>query len=306
MDLFETEEWIRDHEFDLPDGSGEKKVKYVIWITAAMMVAEVASGMAFGSMALLADGWHMGTHVLALGVAFFAYYFARKHSKDPAYVFGTGKISVLGGFASAVMLGFAAVMICLESIGKFLNPETIRFDEALMVAIIGLVVNLVSAVMLHQGHHHHDHSCHDHVHSHDHNLKAAYLHVVADALTSLTATFALLAVKYMGWALLDPLMGVVGSLVILKWSWGLLLDTSGMLVDKNENLDFTRKVASVLESEGDTKIMDLHVWRINPTQFAAVVTVVSGSKNADHYKRLIGGLKEIVHVTVEVNVGETC
>lgn len=308
MDFFETEEWIRDHEFDLPDRSGEKKITYVILITAVMMVAEVVSGMAFGSMALLADGWHMGTHVLALGVAFFAYYFARKHARDPVYVFGTGKISVLGGFASAVMLGFAAILICFESVEKFFNPATIRFDEAMIVAVIGLIVNLVSALMLHQGHHHHDHGpdqgddqFHTHSHGHDHNLRAAYFHVAADALTSLTAIFALSAGKYLGWTWLDPFMGAVGSLVILKWAYGLMKSTSGLLIDKNENLDFTKKVAGILESDGETRILDLHVWRINQTQFAAVVSLMSKTNGPGYYRNIIGRLSEIAHVTVEVD-----
>lgn len=304
--FLETEEWVKNHEFALPDHSGEKKIRYVILITAVMMVAEIISGIAFGSMSLLADGWHMGTHVLALGVAFFAYQYARKHAKNPAFAFGTGKTGVLGGFASAVMLGFAAILIGFESAEKFLDPEQIKFNEAMAVAAIGLAVNLASAVLLHQGHGHNDHydddhSDHNHGHSHDHNLKAAYFHVAADALTSLTAIFALAAGKFLGWTWLDPFMGVVGSLVILKWSHGLVKDTSGLLLDYNENMNLVHEVEKLMVSDGETRVLDLHLWRINPAQYAAVLTVSSDRHDSFHYRNRLKSLKDIIHVNIEVN-----
>lgn len=308
MNFLEIDEWIHSHDFSMPDQSGEKKVKYVIWITAIMMIAEVASGMAFGSMALLADGWHMGTHVLALGVAFFAYAYARKHAKDPEYVFGTGKISVLGGFASAVMLGFAAILICFESVERFFSPTQIRFDEAMLVAVIGLIVNLVSAVMLHEGHDHHDESHSDgsehkkHRHdSHDHNLRAAYFHVAADAITSIAAIFALSTGKYLGWAWLDPFMGAVGSLVILKWAYSLIQTTSGILIDRNTNQQLIQEVKNIITADGETKILDLHLWKINSSEYAAMISVSSKKMGPAHFKNMLEHLKEIVHVTVEVN-----
>lgn len=311
MNFLEIDEWVHSHEFSLPDQSGEKRVKYVILITAVMMVAEIFSGITFGSMALLADGWHMGTHVLALGIAFFAYAYARKKAKDPSFVFGTGKISVLGGFASAVMLGFAAVLICVESVERFFSPEQIRFNEAMIVAVIGLVVNLVSAIILHQPHdHHHDHShCdehgHDHGHyshgGHDHNLRAAYFHVAADALTSLTAIFALSAGKYLGWGWLDPFMGAIGSLVILKWAYGLIKTTSVILIDRNTDSHLTEKVNKLVTSDGETKILDLHIWKINSTEYAAMLSVSSRTSGPAHFKKVLSELNELVHVTVEVN-----
>ncbi|WP_027359715.1 CDF family Co(II)/Ni(II) efflux transporter DmeF [Desulforegula conservatrix] len=313
MNFLEIDEWVHSHDFALPDQSGEKKVKYVIWITAIMMVAEVASGMIFGSMALLADGWHMGTHVLALGVAFFAYAYARKHAKDPAYVFGTGKISVLGGFASAVMLGFAAILICFESVERFFAPEQIRFNEAIIVAVIGLIVNLVSAVILHETHEHNDHSHRDgskheghkhkdHSHGdHDHNLRAAYFHVAADAITSITAIFALSAGKYLGWNWLDPFMGAVGSVVILKWAYGLIITTSEILVDRNTNQGLINEVHKIITSDGETKILDFHMWKINSSEYAAMISISSRKMGPAHFKNMLEQFKAIVHVAVEVN-----
>lgn len=310
MNFLEIDEWIHSHDFALPDQSGEKKVKYVILITAIMMIAEVASGIAFGSMALLADGWHMGTHVLALGVAFFAYAYARKHAKDPAYVFGTGKISVLGGFASAVMLGFAAILICFESVERFFAPEQIRFNEAITVAVIGLIVNLISAVILHEHHEHshgdeskhegHEHEEHSHT-NHDHNLRAAYFHVAADAITSLTAIFALTAGKYIGWSWLDPLMGAVGSIVILKWAYGLIITTSEILMDRNTNQGLIDEIQKIVTADGETKILDFHMWKINSSEYAAMMSISSRKMGPAHFKSMLGHFKEIAHVTVEVN-----
>lgn len=295
------EEWKHDHDY-LADGHerNERQTRLVIGLTAVMMVAEIAAGAAFNSMALLADGWHMASHASALSITAFAYWFARRHRNNSQYSFGTWKVGVLGGFSSAVVLAVVALLIAWESAERFLNPLEISFDQAIGVAGVGLGVNLLSAWLLRDGHHHgggHDE------HYHDHNLRAAYLHVLADALTSLTAIFALVCGKYFGWGWMDPAMGIVGSLVIGRWAVGLLRETSSVLLDGDVSVDTVETVRRTLERGSDDLVADLHVWRVGPGQLAAIVSIVSDAPRApEKYKRALEGVASLAHVTVEVNL----
>jgi cation diffusion facilitator family transporter len=299
------DEWLHDHDFHLDyGGHGERSTWRVIVLTVTMMVVEISAGTAFGSMALLADGWHMGTHAAALGITAFAYRYARLHADDPRYSFGTGKVGVLGGFASAVALAIVALLMAAESVQRLITPQAIRFDEAIAVAVVGLVVNLVSAVMLHGGHgHDHDHEeGHAHGHHHDHNLRAAYLHVLADAVTSLLAIVALSLGKLLGWVWMDAFSGIVGSIVITRWSLHLLRDTSKILLDSGVPATVTVGVREAIEADADNRIADLHVWRVSASHAAAVISVVTDHPKAPaHYKDLLADITELSHVTVEVN-----
>lgn len=291
--------WRHDHDY-LPDSQhgGERQTRRVIALTAAMMVAEITAGTLYGSMALLADGWHMASHASALGITAFAYWYARRHSSDTRYSFGTWKVGVLGGYSSAVVLAVIAVWIAWESIGRFFRPVPIRFDEAIVVAALGLAVNLVSAWMLRGGHEHSPHG-----HHHDHNLRAAYLHVLADALTSATAIAALTTGKYLGWTWMDPLMGVVGSLVIARWSRGLLVECASVLLDGAIDQADVGTVRAALESDDDTVATDLHLWKVGPFDLAAAIAVVADRpRTPDEYRRRIREvMPSIRHVTLEVN-----
>ncbi|WP_287952621.1 CDF family Co(II)/Ni(II) efflux transporter DmeF [Diaphorobacter sp.] len=290
----------------------ERRVWLVIALTASMMVAEILAGKLYGSMALVADGWHMSTHAGAMLITALAYGYARRHADNPRFSFGTGKMGDLAGFASAVVLAIVALLIAWESFLRLTNPVPIRFEQAIAVAVIGLVVNLVSARLLHggQGHHHHGHDRgHDHHHAdhdhgrhgHDNNLRAAYLHVLADALTSVLAIAALLVGRSYGWLWADPAMGVVGALVIARWSWGLIRDAGGVLLDAPaEGPQVRQEIEDILSATGDT-LKDLHVWQIGPGHFAAIVSVASATPQpAQHYKALLLPVHELSHVTVEV------
>jgi cation diffusion facilitator family transporter len=269
-----------------------------------MMVVEIAAGLVYGSMALLADGLHMGSHATALGIAVFAYVISRRLATDQRFSFGVGKINSLAGFASAVMLlGFALIMV-IESTDRLINPLSIAFDQALIVAVVGLVVNGVSAWVListpHEDGHAHGHEHHGHDH-HDHNLRAAYLHVLADAVTSLLAIVALLAGKYMGAIWLDPVMGIVGAALVTRWSYGLIRDTSRVLLDSQADDDRVLALRNSIEEPSQDCVADLHFWSIGHGIFAAELVVVSNDpKTPDHYKSLIPAKLNIVHVTVEV------
>ena len=269
-----------------------------------MMIVEISAGYIFGSMALLADGWHMGTHAAALGITAFAYWYARKQSDNPNYSFGTGKVGVLGGFGSAVVLAVIAVLMGIESIQRLFSPVTIRFNEAIAVAVIGLAVNLISAYLL-RGQHHHSHDP-GHRHHHDHNLRAAYLHVLADALTSLLAIVALLTGKAFGWIWMDPIMGLVGALIISRWSYGLLVDSGKVLLDRDVNEEAVEEIRSIVESDSDNRVTDLHVWRVGSRHLSVILSIVTHyPKPPDHYKKLLAEYDEIAHVTVEVNSCES-
>lgn len=306
--------WRHDHRFgtEAPSG-GERRTRWVVGITLVMMAGEIAAGSLYGSMALLADGWHMGTHAAALGVTLFAYVYARRHAGDARYTFGTGKVGALGGFASAVGLAVVALLVLGESALRLASPVAIRFDEAIAVAVLGLAVNLACAWLLrdhehgHAEHRHEDAAPHGHHHDHhdhhrDHNLRAAYLHVLADALTSVLAIAALLAGRGLGWTFMDPVMGVVGGLVIARWSLSLLRETSRVLLDGE--VSEARRLAMVraVERAGADRVADLHVWRVGPRHLAAIVSVVSPSpRDPAHYRALLAEFDDLAHVTVEVH-----
>lgn len=295
--------WQHAHTFGQEkQKKAEKSTLIVIGITALTMVVEIVAGIIFGSMALLADGLHMGSHTLALGISAFAYYYTREHAKDPTFSFGTGKVNSLGGFSSAILLGIFAFFMVWESIERFFDPVEILFDQAIGVAVIGLVVNVVSMWLLsgsrHADHHHHTHS-HDH---HDHNLKAAYFHVFADALTSLFAIFALLAGKFFGFIWMDPFMGIVGAFMITRWSLGLIRETSRVLLDKQASEEIQNAIQRVIENDSTDRISDLHVWSIGSGIYAVNLALVSDlPKSPEYYKDRLPNDMGIAHVTVEVH-----
>ena len=310
MHLDALDHWQHDHTFGTDERrQGERRTRWVVALTVTMMVIEIVAGTVYGSMALLADGWHMGTHAAALGVAVFAYVYARRHAADPRYSFGTGKVGALAGFGSAVGLAVVALFVFIESAVRLNAPVTIRFNEAIAVAVIGLVVNLVSALLLGEHHEHeHEHE-HEHddagVHHHDHNLRGAYLHVLADALTSVLAIIALLAGKALGWTWMDPVMGLVGGAVIARWSYGLLRETSGVLLDGELSERRRSELRALVEAHADDRVADLHVWRVGPRHLAAIVSVVtSRPQPPEHYKQRLAAMRDLAHVTVEVHACE--
>jgi cation diffusion facilitator family transporter len=272
-----------------------KRTLWVVWLTAATMVVEIVFGWLTGSMALLADGFHMATHAGALAVAAAAYGYARRHARNPRYTFGTGKVGDLAGFASALLLGVTALFIAVESGLRFFEPIHVAFGEATLVAVIGLVINIISALLL--GHDHsHDHG-HDHKHGHaDNNLRAAYVHVLTDALTSVLAIAALLAGRYLGWWWMDPAVGLLGAVVIARWAWGLMKDTAAILLDTAEPA-LMATVRREAEAEGAT-IRDLHVWRIGPHAHAAIISLAPGADGMAVRQR-VRALPRMEHVTVE-------
>src|SRR5438067_6603666 len=291
------------HNF-VPDFSGaERRTRIVIGITAVMMVLEIAVGLVSHSMALLADGWHMSTHVIAFLITALAYYFSRKHSSNAQFTFGTGKIGVLGGFSSAVVLAMIALLMAGESAHRLFAPLTIHFNEAIGIASLGLLVNLSCALLLKDDSHHRHHDGHSHAgdHRHDLNLRAAYVHVLADAFTSVLAIIALTGGKFAGWSWLDPIMGIVGSGVVFSWAYSLLRDTSGILLDRTPpSSDLPDEIRRAVESDGDSLVTDLHVWQIGIGKFAAMISVVAHEpKSSDSYRELFREHDELVHVTIE-------
>ncbi|MGC4114519.1 MAG: CDF family Co(II)/Ni(II) efflux transporter DmeF [Myxococcales bacterium] len=298
----ETQRFEHSHTFGADQAhSGEHKTRQVVALTVLTMLGEIVAGMAFGSMSLQADGWHMGTHAIALGVAAFAYSYARRHASDRRYTFGTGKVGALAGFGSAVGLAVVALLVVGESALRLASPAVIAFDEAIAVAVLGLAVNLASAFLL-GGHAPDDHEPEaGHVHHRDHNLRGAYLHVLADAVTSVLAIVALLAGKALGWTWLDPLVGMVGGVVIARWSLGLLRDTGAVLLDGEVPEERQRQICELIERDGDDHVTDLHVWRVGPEHLAAIVSVVTRSpRSPGHYKELLKAQADLAHVTVEV------
>ena len=281
-----------------------RRTLWVVVLTSLMMVGEIAAGIAFSSMALLADGFHMATHAGALAVAAGAYAFARRHAADRRFSFGTGKVGDLSGFASALVLALVALGIAVESIGRLFDPSPVAFGEATLVAILGLVVNVASVFLLSGGHGHghahdphHDHG-HEHEHGHhDNNLRSAFAHVVADALTSVLAIVALVAGRYLGWVWLDPVMGIVGGAVIAVWAWNLLRDTAAVLLDTSDP-HLEAEVREQVEGPGDARITDLHIWRIGPGAHAAIVSV-AGTADREAIRERLVAVHELAHVTIE-------
>jgi cation diffusion facilitator family transporter len=303
--------WRHEHVFlGAAHDRNERRTWLVVGLTAAMMVVEIAGGSIYGSMALLADGWHMSTHAGALAIAAFAYRFARNHARDPRFAFGTGKLGDLAGFTSAIVLALIALAIGYESVVRLLQPVSIHYNEAIAIAVVGLGVNLVSAWLLggeHHHDHHHDehdheeHAHHDHGHHHDHNLRAAYWHVLADALTSVLAIAGLLAARFYGWTFLDPVIGIVGAIVIARWSWGLIRDAGAVLLDAAPNRALDEAIRAKIEI-GHDRIADLHVWRLGPGHNAAIVSLVADDPEpVEHYKERLAGIEGLSHVTVEVH-----
>ena len=311
-------EWQHAHTFDTGNAAAEKGTRWVMWITLLTMGVEIAAGWYYNSMALLADGWHMSSHAVAIGLSTYAYAAARQHAQDSRFAFGTWKIEVLGGFASAiVLLGVAALMV-FGSVERLFQPQAIHYPEALAVGVLGLVVNLVCAAILGQAHHHgHDHG-HDHGHGHhpehDHphdahhdlNLKSAYLHVVADAATSVAALAALLGGWWLGWSWLDPLMGLMGAVLVAVWAKGLLTDTGKVLLDREMDhpvVDEIREVIAEQGSAGDTVIADLHVWRVGKATYSCALSLVThdAALTPRQVRDWLSVHEEIVHTTIEIH-----
>lgn len=292
-----NEAWQHDHVFGQDEKQpGESRTLIVVGLTLTMMVWEILAGIVYGSMALLADGLHMGSHAVALGIAVFAYRYARRNAGNTNFSFGTGKVNALGGFTGAILLAVFALYMVIESIDRFINPVAISFNGAIFVAIIGLLVNGISAWILGSDHGH-DHG-HTHEH-HDHNRRSAYLHVLADALTSLLAIAALLAGKYAGWQWLDPAMGIVGAILITRWAWQLMKDTSQVLLDQQRS-ELEAEVRRAVEND-DTRISDLHIWSIGPNLHAAIVSLVAHNPEspATYKQRIQARCSSMVHITIE-------
>src|SRR5579871_5965954 len=329
MHSHSLDQWTHDHIF-LGDRheENERRTWFVVALTVAMMVGEIIAGSYFGSMALLADGWHMGTHAAALGIAGAAYLFARQHARNSTFAFGTGKFGDLAAFASALILGMIAVQIAYESVLRLMNPVPIAYGEAIAVAALGLCVNLVSAYLLRgshdhhhghghghardhdhhgaadHGHGHHEHHNHDrHHHEHrqqDNNFRAAYVHVLADAATSILAIAALTLAMYSGWGWADPAVGIIGSIVIASWAFTLIRDAGGVLLDVNYDRKLEDKVRARLESDDD-RVTDLHLWQVGPGHCAAVISLISDKpQEPKAYKDRLRGLRGLSHVTIEV------
>ncbi|HSB65122.1 MAG TPA: CDF family Co(II)/Ni(II) efflux transporter DmeF [Anaerolineales bacterium] len=319
-------QWQHTHIFGQDKiRSGEQRTLIVIIITALMMIVEIVTGMVFGSMALFADGIHMGSHMVGLGISFMAYIYARKHAHDQAYSFGTGKVNALAGYSSAIFLVIIALYMGYESIHRIINPVRIEYNQAILVAVIGLVVNGASMFILgERGHDHtHDaeneHNGSDHVHEHapdlrrqadlthakgaDHNLKAAYLHVLTDAMTSILAIAALLGAKYFKLNWMDPLMGIVGAILVIRWSFGLIQGTMKVLLDHQIAFEVQKKITAILEGYKDTRVSDMHIWSIGPGIYSAEISLVTSfPESPSIYKNLIPHGTGVVHSTIEVNL----
>ena len=312
--------WGHSHDFSTTgQRQAERRTRWVVGLTVGTMAVELIAGWLTGSMALLADGWHMGSHAAALGIAAYAYAFARNHRADPRFSFGTGKVSSLSGYTSALLLGGGAVWMLAVSLGRLVEPVAIQYGDALLVAVLGLGVNLLSAWLLgHAGDHHdhadhhpdHDHHHHDHHQSrptdpsghHDQNLRAAYVHVVADALTSVLAIAALGLGLSFGWAFLDPLMGIAGAALIGRWAWGLASASAQDLLDAGDHRAIADQVRAAIESDADNQVADLHLWRVGPAGRACIVSLVTHQpRPVEHYRALLGQVPGLLHVTVEVN-----
>jgi len=302
-----VEPWMHEHTFlGARHGRHERRTWWVVAITTVTMVAEIVGGTVYGSLALVADGWHMATHALALGIAALAYLVARRHQHDPRFSFGTGKVGALAAFGSAIILALVGLLIGYEAVVRLVYPRTIAFDEALVIASLGLLVNLGSAWLLYDPHQQHD-PAHAHGavhHHHDLNLRAAYLHVLADAFTSILAIAALVAARLFGWTWIDPAVGLVGALVIAAWSFSLLRSAAAALLDTVPSPALAKAVRERLEVGGD-KVSDLHLWQLGPGHIAVIVSLISDHpRPAETYQQKIRDIAGISHVTVEVHACE--
>lgn len=295
--------FAHSHESGEINAGNERRTLLVVLLTGITMAVEIVAGHLTGSMALLADGWHMGTHAFALGISYAAYLLARKHDDSDYFSFGTGKFGVLAGYTSALFLALAAIWMMFESAVRIVNPVKIAFAEAIWVTLIGLTANLVSVLILHQSDHdHHDHDHHDDHPHHDHNYRAAYLHVIADTLTSVFALVALLAGRFLGWAFLDPVMGIVGGLLISRWAYQLIKVTGAILLDGGVAAGIKAKTRELIESDEESQIADLHLWRVGSKDMALIVSVVTGcGRRAEEYQDRLRSLPHLAHVSVEVH-----
>ncbi len=304
MHTHSLERWQHAHVFlGAKHDKHERRTWFVVALTAAMMVAEIVGGTVFGSMAVVADGWHMSTHAGALAIAALAYRFARRHARDPRFSFGTGKMGELAAFTSAVILALIAAAIGYEAVMRLYAPVAIHFEEATWLAVAGLAVNLVSAWLLFDEDHHAHEAEHDHAHHHVHdsNIRAAYVHVLADAMTSVLAIVALLAGRFYGWVFMDPLMALVGVCVILSWSFGLMRTAGMVLLDMVPDRHLAGTIRKRLEI-GEDRVSDLHLWRLGPGHVGVIVSVVSDRPQAPAaYKERLEGIDGLSHVTVEVH-----
>ena len=296
---------IREHCFLSADQrANERRTWAVIALTLVTMAAEVTAGIVFGSMALLADGWHMASHASALGITAFAYAFARRHRHNPRFTFGTGKVGDLAGYSSALLLAMVAVIMAYVSVQRLITPVAIHFNEAILVAVIGLAVNLASAFLLREQpqHHHGEAASAESHHDHDHNLRAAYVHVLADALTSIMAIAALAVGKFWGWTFLDPLMGIAGAAVIGRWAWGLMRQTGEVLLDHDQNRRLTGEIIAAVQAVDGVRIEDLHVWRLDQGSYGAILALKTASPcSSDFFKARLARLDGLAHLTIEVN-----
>jgi cation diffusion facilitator family transporter len=296
--------------FDAGNPLAERGIRRALWLTTVMMVVEIAGGWWFNSMAVLADGWHMSSHAIALGLSAFAYSFARRQARHRAYAFGTWKVEVLGGYTSAILLLGVAALMVFQSVERLLTPTEIHYQEAIVIAVVGLVVNLVCAYWLRGSHHAHDHShehAHEHAHGHKHqhadmNVRSASVHVVADAATSVLAIVALVGGLLWGFVWLDPLMGLVGAALVSVWAWGLLRDSGRILLDAEMDAPVVAEVREAIERGAvPATITDLHVWRVGREKYAVMVSLVTPSReDAEYFRRALRVHEELAHVTVEV------
>lgn len=314
--------WTHSHIFDAGNAAAERGTKAVMWITIVMMVIEITAGWWFNSMALLADGWHMSSHAVAIGLSAMAYATARRYADDPRFAFGTWKIEILAGFTSAIFLVGVAIMMLVGSIERIISPQPIQYQEAIVIAILGLVVNLVCALILGKAHNHdhghthsHTHEHHQHKHHehddehkhHDLNLKSAYLHVIADAATSVLAIIALLGGWIYGWSWLDPVIGIVGAVLVAAWAKGLIIETGKILLDREMDHPVVDEIREVIETENDadeTRITDLHVWRVGKNVYSCAIALVTRdvSLTAEIIRTRLSVHEEIVHSTIEIHI----
>lgn len=314
MHTHDLSAWTHDHVFDHGNQAAERGTRAVMWITAAMMVVEIAAGWWFNSMALLADGWHMSSHAVAIGLSAFSYGAARRYARDPRFAFGTWKIEILGGFASAIFLLGVAAMMVVGSMERLFSPQPIHYQEAMIVAAVGLVVNIVCAFILGGAHHHHDHhgghadDGHDahHGHHHDLNLKSAYVHVVADAATSVLAIAALAGGWLYGWAWLDPMMGLAGAILVGVWAKNLIAETGKVLLDREMDHPVVKEIREAVESglkAGETRVTDLHVWRVGKRAYSCALSVVTHDARLTpaRVRQHLAQHEEIAHVTIEIH-----
>lgn len=294
---------MHDHVFDAGNAAAERGTRLVLWITAVTMVVEIAAGWWFNSMALTADGWHMSSHALAIGLSVLAYATARRYASDPRFAFGTWKVEVLGGFASAIFLLGVAAMMVVGSVERLLAPQPILYREALAVATLGLMVNIACALILGQAQHHGHAHGHHHHHHHDLNLKSAYVHVITDAATSVLAIAALAGGWWYGWSWLDPAMGIVGAVLVALWAKGLIVETAKVLLDREMDHPVVDEIRAVVEN-GDTRITDLHVWRVGKQVYSCALTVVTKDPalTPDEVRQRLAEHEEIVHSTIEIHL----